>query len=407
MDRRVFVHVDLDDKPHLVGQLWAHRNRGRESATFEYAPTWLKHPQRFSMEPALTLDAGAFHTNPGHKIFGAIGDSAPDRWGRALIQRAERQKARREERPPHSLSELDYLLAVGDVARQGALRFSLEENGPLLAQQTTQQIPPLIELPRLLGAADRFAREEENADDIRLLLAPGSSLGGARPKASVIDRDGSLAIAKFPKHDDDIRVCPWEAVALTLAGLAGIPTPVWRIENINDQSVIVLSRFDRANGTRRPYLSAMSMLGAHDNEPHSYMEIADALRKYGSHAEADCVQLWRRIVFNILISNTDDHLRNHGFLHDAKGWQLSPAFDLNPVPLDIRPHILTTAIDEVDGTASVELAFETLAHYGLKSDEGRLIIAEVSAVISKWREVARALGLTAKEIERMDSAFRV
>lgn len=407
MDKRVFVRADLQGQPHLVGYLWAHRNKGRESASFEYAQSWLSHSERFALEPALSLGAGAFHTNAGHKIFGAIGDSAPDRWGRVLIQRAERQKARSENRPPHSLSELDYLLAVGDIARQGALRFSLEDNDTFLAVQTSAQIPPLIELPRLLSAADRFTKDEETAEDIRLLLAPGSSLGGARPKASIIDRDGRLAIAKFPKADDDIRVSLWEAVALTLADKAGIPTPSWRIEAIGDQAVLILHRFDRIGTSRTPYLSAMSMLQAQDNEAHSYMEIADALRQHGCKAEADCAQLWRRIVFNILISNTDDHLRNHGFLYEKNGWALSPAFDLNPVPLDIRPHILSTAIDEGDTTASIDLALEVASHYGLKGDEAAAIVAEVGKAVAGWKTTASSLGLSAKEIERMDSAFRL
>jgi serine/threonine-protein kinase HipA len=405
MNRRICVYVDLDGATHFVGYLWARQNKGRESASFEYAKDWLSNPQRFALEPALALGTGAFHTNAGHKIFGAIGDSAPDRWGRVLIQRAERQKARDDNRPPRTINELDYLLGVGDIARQGALRFCLEPGSPFLSEETIQQIPPLIELPRLLGAAERFSAEEETAEDIRLLLAPGSSLGGARPKASVIDRDGQLAIAKFPKNDDDIRVSLWEALALSLAAKAGIPTPEWRLETINDKSVLILKRFDRQNGTRLPYLSSMSMLGAIDNETHSYMEIADALRQYGSHAEQDCAQLWRRIVFNILISNTDDHLRNHGFVFDKTGWTLSPAFDLNPVPIDIRPRNLSTAIDEADTTASLEIAFEVAKHFGLKPDAAKAIAKEVGNIVATWHDSASSLGLTAKEIERMSSAF--
>jgi serine/threonine-protein kinase HipA len=405
MDKRICVYVDLDGQSHFVGYLWARQNKGRESASFEYATEWLSNPQRFSLEPALNLGTGAFHTNAGHKIFGAIGDSAPDRWGRVLIGRAERQLARDENRPPRTITELDYLLGVGDIARQGALRFCAEQGSPFLGVGTVQQIPPLIELPRLLGAAERFSADEETADDIRLLLAPGSSLGGARPKASIIDRDGRLAIAKFPKADDDIRVPLWEAVALTLAHKAGIPTPSWRIETINDKAVLILHRFDRVNETRTPYLSAMSMLGAIDNEPHSYMEIADALRQYGSHAEQDCAGLWRRIVFNILISNTDDHLRNHGFVFAKNGWALSPAFDLNPVPTDVRPRILSTAIDEVDATASMDIAFDVAKHFGLKPDVAKAIAREVGAVVATWRDTAASLGLNAKEIERMSSAF--
>jgi serine/threonine-protein kinase HipA len=403
-DRSLLVYVDLEGTPHLVGRLWGRSRKGMESATFEYDAAWLVNPSRFALEPALTLGKGPHHTAAGRQIFGAIGDSAPDRWGRVLIQREERRKAREEKRAPRTLLEVDYLLGVGDIARQGALRFTEHEGGPFLA--TGVQIPPLIQLPALLGAAMRLSEDDGGSDDdLRLLLAPGSSLGGARPKASVVDRDGQLVIAKFPQHGDLIRVTVWEAVALRLAALAGIPTPDWRIEKIADRDVMLLRRFDRRGDLRIPFLSAMSLLNATDNEPHSYMEIADALRQYGAKADEDCAQLWRRIVFGILISNTDDHLRNHGFLYEASGWRLSPAYDLNPVPIDIKPRILTTAIDEVDGTASLELAFEVAPHFGVKPDEAKNIVHEVGTAVARWRETAAAAGLSVKEIERMATAF--
>lgn len=403
-DRALLVHVDLDGAPHLVGRLWARSHRGKESATFEYDATWLANPLRFALEPAQTLGAGPHHTVAGRLIFGAIGDSAPDRWGRVLIQREERRKARAESRPPRTLFEADYLLGVGDIARQGALRFAGQEGGPFLT--TGVQIPPLIRLPALLGAAMRLGEDEGGSDeDLRLLLAPGSSLGGARPKASVFDKDGQLAIAKFPQHGDMLPVTLWEAVALKLAAQAGIPTPDWRLEKIARRAVMILRRFDRRGGIRIPFLSAMSLLNAADNEQHSYMEIADALRQYGAKADDDCAQLWRRVVFSILIANCDDHLRNHGFLYETTGWRLSPAYDMNPVPRDIKPRILTTAISETDGTASLDLAYEVAGHFGLKPPAARKIVAEVGTAVSHWREVAAATGLTNKEIDRMASAF--
>jgi serine/threonine-protein kinase HipA len=378
--------------------------RVRKVPPFEYDTIWLANRSRFALEPALTLGKGPHHTAAGRQIFGAVGDSAPDRWGRVLIQREERRKAREEKRTPRTLLEADYLLGVGDIARQGALRFAEHEGGPFLA--TAVQIPPLIQLPALLGAALRMSEDGGNDDDLRLLLAPGSSLGGARPKASVIDRDGQLAIAKFPQHGDLIRVTVWEAVALQLAARAGISTPDWRIEKVADRDVMLLRRFDRRGNVRIPFLSAMSLLNAADNEPHSYMEIADALRQYGAKADEDCAQLWRRIVFSILISNTDDHLRNHGFLYEpAAGWRLSPAYDLNPVPVDIRPRILTTAIDEADGTASLDLAYGVAAHFGVKPAKAKAIVNEVGSAVARWRETAVATDLAAKEIDRMASAF--
>ncbi|MPZ39972.1 MAG: type II toxin-antitoxin system HipA family toxin [Rhizobiales bacterium] len=402
-DRHVFVYVDLDGKPQLVGQLWGRMRRGKESATFEYDDAWLKHRERFALQPALALGKGPLHTPAGRQIFGAIGDSAPDRWGRVLIQRNERRKAKEENRPPHTLGEIDYLLAVSDIARQGALRFAEKEDGPFLAEGVP--IPPLLRLAELLNAALHVTADEGSDDELKLLLAPGSSLGGARPKASIIDRDGQLSIAKFPQHGDLVPVSLWEATALTLAAKAGIPTPTWRIEKVAGRDVLLLRRFDREGERRIPFLSAMSMLGAIDNDLHSYLEIADALRQYGAQPGEDTPQLWRRVVFNILISNSDDHLRNHGFLYVEGGWRLAPAYDLNPVPLDIKPRILTTAIDEDDGTASVELALETAAHYGLKSPQARNIVREVGAAVSQWRKTASDIGLSKNEIERMSSAF--
>lgn len=320
-----------------------------------------------------------------------------------LIQREERRLARAEARAPHSLGEADYLLRVGDFARQGALRFTVA-GGPFLAQ--TDAIPPMVKLPELLSAALKAETDKEGDDDLKLLLAPGSSLGGARPKASVIDRDGTLAIAKFPKADDTVRVPLWEALALTLAHHAGIPTPAWRLESIARRPVLILGRFDRDGVKRIPFLSAMSMLGAADGEAHSYLELADALRLHGAAAREDCAQLWLRIVFSILISNTDDHLRNHGFLYQSKrGWRLSPVYDLNPVPADVRERALSLAITEDDNTASLELALSVAGHFGLKPAEAKTIAREVAAAVRPWRQDAARLGLKPSEIDRMASAF--
>ena len=403
-DKRLLVHVDLDREPHLVGRMWVRSTRGRESATFEYDAAWLREPRRFALEPALVLGHGPQHTAAGRRLFGAFGDSAPDRWGRLLIQREERRKAREENRAPRTLTEVDYLLGVADIARQGALRFSESEGGPFFAAGV--QIPPIVRLSALLNAALQITADGGSDEDLKLLLAPGSSLGGSRPKASVIDRDGSLAIAKFPQHGDLMPINRWEAVALTLAAKGSIATPQWRIEDVAGRPVLLLRRFDRIGEQRIPFLSAMSMLDAEDNDQRSYLEIADALRQYGAHPEDDCAQLWRRIVFSIVIANTDDHLRNHGFLYDAAGgWRLAPAYDLNPVPLDIKPRVLTTTIDEIDGTASLELALQVAEHFGVKPDAARNIVTEVRAPVRNWHVAAKSVGLSRDEIDRMASAF--
>lgn len=406
MERQVFVYVDLDGEPHLVGRLWGRVRKNKEGATFEYNDAWLQHPNSFSLGPALKLGPGPFHTSADMPMFGAIGDSAPDRWGRALMRRMERRRAEHEGQAHRTLHEMDYLLLVDDEARAGALRFADTEGGPFLAQEEAKRIPPLVALPKLLSAAEHVIDETDTDEDLQLLFAPGSSLGGARPKASVREKDGQLAIAKFPRKDDETSTVIWEAVALRLAHKAKIAVAVARVETVGKKPVLLLRRFDR-NGKRRiPFLSAMSMLSAKDNESHSYLEIVDALRQHGAAPKADIEALWRRIVFNILISNTDDHLRNHGFLyHNSDGWLLSPAYDLNPVPTDIKPRILTTAINEDDGTASLALAMSVANYFELDAARASEIAKQVGKAVSTWRNEAAHHGVGKSEIDRMASAF--
>lgn len=406
MATEALVFVDLNGVPQLVGRLWTRARKNKEGATFEYDQGWLRHAARFSLEPALTLGPGPFHTPADMPLFGALGDSAPDRWGRALMRRMARRRAEREGQTPRTLQEIDYLLLVDDEARQGALRFAEREGGPFLREPGVNRIPPLVELPKLLSAAERVMEDTETEEDLRLLFAPGSSLGGARPKASVIEKDGHLAIAKFPRRDDEFNTVVWEAVALALAKKAGIAVPVARVEAVANTPVLLLRRFDRDGARRIPFLSAMSMLGSKDNETRSYLEIVDALRQHGAAPRADMAALWRRMVFNILISNTDDHLCNHGFLYEGQdGWRLSPAYDLNPVPTDIKPRILTTAINEDDNSASLVLAMEVAGYFELDADQARAIAAEVGKAVSTWRVEAARHGLTKPELGRMASAF--
>lgn len=398
--------MDVDGQPILVGRLWARMRRGRDSASFEYDEQWLTHAERFALDPALPLGAGPFHTPADKPMFGAFDDSAPDRWGRVLMRRAERREAKRTGRTPRTLREIDYLLRVNDEARLGALRFAEKPGGPFLASDAVTPIPPLVELPRLLSAAERVVDDSDSDEDLQLLLAPGSSLGGARPKASVRDKDGHLAIAKFPHKDDELDTVRWEAVALRLAEKAGISVPRWRLETTARKPIVLLRRFDRAEEIRIPFLSAMSMLGALDHERRSYLEFVDALRQHGAAPKADMHALWRRLAFSVLISNTDDHLRNHGFVYDGPdGWRLSPAYDLNPVPVDIKPRVLATAIDLDDGTASLDLALDVADYFELTGAEARKIVREVGKAVGGWRETGKRLGLTSSQIDRVASAF--
>lgn len=350
---------------------------------------------------------GTFHTEPKANVFGAIGDSVPDRWERLLMRRAETLRAKNKNETARTLLEGDYLLGVNDETRLGALRFSKQTEELLfLSPKNKHAIPPLVDLPKLLAATEHFLADTESAEDLKWLLAPGSSLGGARPKASVRLQDGSFAIAKFPRKEDEFNIVLWEAVALTLAEKAGITVPQWQIKTILKKPVLIIKRFDRNHYKRIPFLSAMNMLGAKDHEQHSYLEITYALAQYGATPEEDMVELWRRIVFTVLISNTDDHLRNHGFLYERqKGWRLSPVYDINPTPIELKPRILSTAITFNDNSASLELALSVAADFRLSQKEARTILADVLNAVRQWRAVAKDLGLFSSEIERMASAF--
>ena len=406
MSTPVFVYIQLGETNHFVGRLWPRMRKRSQGATFEYDQSWLENSSRFALEPALSLHPGPFHTPTGKDIFGAIGDSAPDRWGRILMRRASRQHAKQTGQAPHSLREIDYLLLVDDEARQGALRFALAEGGPFLSQSESSRIPPMLELSRLLRATEHVIDDKNSEEELQMLLAPGSSLGGARPKASVRDRDGKLVIAKFPHKDDEIDVVTWEGVALNLARQAGISVPDTQIIEITNKPILLSYRFDRIGNNRIPFLSGMSMIGAEDNETHSYLELADALRRYGARPREDIQNLWKRIVFNILISNVDDHLRNHGFLYSGTGgWTLSPAYDLNPTPVDIKPRVLSTAINFEDQTASLENVFAVADYFEIDQTQANKIIAEVGKAVTKWDSVAKEFGLSRAEIDRMSTAF--
>lgn len=399
------VHIDFAAGLKRVGTLRRHARRGQETTSFEYHPDWLADKARFSLEPALTLNRGTFTPAAGAPIFGSIGDSAPDTWGRRLMQRGERRRADREGRQPRTLMEADYLLGVADVSRLGALRFR-NAGEEAFQSPAAAGVPGLIELGRLLQVTERILRDEETDEDLQMIFAPGSSLGGARPKVSVIDQHGQLAIAKFPKEVDDYRFELWEAVSLQLAAKAGIATPKNELLSVAGKSVLLSHRFDRVGETRVPFLSAMAMMGMKDGEHGSYPELVDALAEHGAQAASDVRELYRRMAFNVLISNVDDHLRNHGFLWaGTKGWSLSPAYDLNPTPVDVRQRILTTNISLEDGTCDIDLVLSVAEFFSLAAPEAKTIVKKVATSTAKWREAAAAMGARKSEIQRMESAF--
>jgi len=399
------VHVVIGAEELRAGRLWAHRSRGRESAAFAYDDAYLAAPEAYELDPALPLVAGRQQTPGGHATFGAFSDCAPDRWGRRLVKRAEEQRARRESATPRSYGEMDYLLGVRDDLRQGALRFRDPGAGAYLAEEDTG-VPHLLQLPEFLGAAERVERDEANEEELRTLLRGGSSLGGARPKAHVLDQDGRIAIAKFPSPvNDEWDVMRWESVALRLAALAGIDVPSSRLHIIDRKPVLVVDRFDRADRRRIGYASAMTMLEVADGERGSYLDIADVIETRSTRVQDDLRQLWRRMAFSVLIRNTDDHLRNHGFLRaSTAGWALSPAFDVNPDPSPGDKH-LSTAIDYNATEARIDLVVDVAGFFRLDALQARTILAEVLDAVARWRAAAHDANVAAAEIDRMALAF--
>lgn len=399
------VYVELGGRTVPTGVLHAHRRRGAESATFSYSPGYVARPDAYALDPELPLSSAPAQTRVGSRLFGAFSDCAPDRWGRTLVDRREHALAREEGRTARSLAEVDYLLGVRDDLRQGALRFRVD-SGPFLADDRTG-VPALTDLPALLDLAARAERDTADLTDLQRLVRVGSSLGGARPKAHVRTADGTIAIAKFPSADHDTwNVMAWEKVALDLAGGAGIEVPRSRLLRLAGRCVLVVDRFDRSPaGGRIGYASAMTMLGASDNEQHTYLDIAEVVERTSRRATAELGQLWRRLAFSVLVSNTDDHLRNHGFLHvDADAWRLSPAFDLNPNPSP-GPTYLSTAIDGAGEAATVAGVLAVADYFRLTGTQAAAALAEVAGAVGRWRATAARHGLAPGEVERMEPAF--
>jgi len=403
-DRVVDVVVSLDGVDLEAGTLYSHRRGRTESATFLYTREYVTTRGAYRLDPLLPLGMAPSQTAVGRTLFGALSDCAPDRWGRTLIARAEARTAREEGRPPRSLGDVDYLLGVRDDLRQGALRFRVG-GGPFLSPDDVG-VPVLTDLPELVALADAAERDDVSLPDLKRLVRVGSSLGGARPKAHVRDTDGRVAIAKFPSAAHDTwNVMAWEKVALDLAHSAGVDVMPSRLLDLAGRHVLVVDRFDRTtDGGRVGYVSAMTMLEAGDGDQRSYLEIAEVVEETSARATRELEQLWRRVVFNVLISNTDDHLRNHGFLHSGgTSWSLAPAFDLNPDPAPGPKH-LSTAIDTGDDTASVALAMSVAPMFRLSAADAGRVLREVAAAVRPWREVA-ARWLTPTEVERMAPAF--
>lgn len=402
-DREAEVWVQLAGEDVLAGRLWSHRRQNLESATFVYSPQYLARRGSYPLDPSLPLVSGQLQTPETRSIFGAFSDCSPDRWGKTLIRR--RYGEADDGAGDQSFGEADYLFGVRDDLRQGALRFRVPDTGKFLADEE-EGVPHLIDLPRLLDYAARAERDVASQEELDMLLKGGSSLGGARPKAHVIDRNGRIAIAKFPKAEgDDWDVTGWEAVTLSLAREAGINAASSELEQIAGRSVHIVDRFDRRGDARVGYVSAMTLLEATDGEPRSYLDLVEVIEEESDRATADLRELWRRIAFSILVSNKDDHLRNHGFLRTTTGgWSLSPAFDINPNP-EPGAKFLTTSIDGRSNAASIELLLGVAEFFRLNEEEAQAVLGEVAEATSRWQEVAHRFGLDRGAINGMRYAF--
>lgn len=397
-------------KLELVGTLWLRNTRGHISSAFTDDAYWLGTPGAFALSPDLPLNQ---YPKTCKELFLCFQDCSPDRWGRVLLQRQERQHARREARKPHALLISDYLLRVQDCTRQGALRISADEGKSFLAESGPESVPPLVSLPKLLRAAQHVSQQTDSDADLQLLVAPGASLGGARPKASALGVNGELFLAKFPKPDDERDIPLWEYVTFQLARRAGLNTPDVQLQRIANKSILLVQRFDRVceqggdrqNLGRIPFLSAMSLLQAKDGEHSSYAEIAAAIQEEGASPFNDLRELWSRMVFNICVYNVDDHLRNHGFLREAQGWRLSPVYDLeNSYPGEKAAMLHTCMIDE-ESVLDVNTALEIAEFFRLRASEAKERLAEIRRAVSFWRQEAVRVNARPAEMAIMKEAY--
>lgn len=409
--KNIFVYFDGNDipEPMLMGLLSCSAIRGKEVFSFEYDEAWLRDGKFRSFDPDLQLFKGRQYVPYGKDNFGIFLDSTPDRWGRILLDRRELFKAREESREPDTLLESDYLLGVFDGSRMGALRFKLSQDGPFLDNDSNLATPPWTSLRELEEAALHIEDNESASSGkwLKMLVAPGSSLGGARPKANVLDKDGNLWIAKFPSQKDRRDVGAWERVCMDLARKAGILVSECMAERYGSRYHTFLTRrFDRDGSRRIHFTSAMTLLGYSDGERSSgasYLELAEWITRNCANTDANLTELFRRIAFNIAISNCDDHLRNHGFLYGPKGWILSPAYDLTPDPTGDG---LRLNITDKDNSLDFKLLYEVAPFFGISAAKTEGIIDKVFNAVSLWRQVASQAGIPRDEQEMMARAFK-
>lgn len=413
---RVYADWEFLGEAQFLGFLTSQRVRGKEVFSFEYAETWLNNQNPILyLDPHLGFYRGKQYLPEEKNNFGIFLDSSPDRWGRLLMRRREAWQAKEEGRDERPLFESDFLLGVFDGHRMGGLRFKLNQDGPFLNDQKKMATPPWTSLRELEQASLQLERHDAMNDPeyyrwLSLLIGPGSSLGGARPKASVVDDQGHLWIAKFPSSSDDKNVGAWEMVLHQLAIACGIQVSEARLQKFSSKHATFLSkRFDRTKNQRRiHFASALTLLGLQDGADYlegvGYLDLVAFVMKNSPQAKEDLEQLWRRMAFNMMVSNTDDHLRNHGFILTNNGWRLSPAYDMNPNEMG---HGLTLNISESSNDLDLSIALETAHWYQLKRDRAERILKEMQLEISLWRTVAKKHGISHSEIEQTKRAFRL
>lgn len=410
--RIIYVYKDWDTStPEKIGTIYVEGGKGKEVISFEYDDSWLeKVDASLIFDPDLMLYKGRQYTPLDKPMFGIFADSCPDRWGRTLMKRREALLAKKEDRKPKRLTDIDFLLGVYDETRMGGLRFSVNEDGPFLSDDKELATPPWTTLRKLESASLAFEKNEDGMEEkwLKQLFAPGSSLGGARPKASVSAPDGSLWIAKFPSKHDDTNVGAWEMVVHDLAVMCGLNVPEAKLENFSKiGSTFLVKRFDRDGEKRIHFASAMTLLGKNDGanaaDGSSYLELVSLIRKYGATPKKDLLELWKRIVFNMAVSNTDDHLRNHGFVLTNEGWCLSPLYDVNP---NSEGDVLSLNVDEYNNLIDFEVALDVAPTFGIGEKQARVYLDEIKNIVeNNWRILAKKYGLTRGEIGRMSPAF--
>lgn len=409
--KTIFVYDDFStDQPVLMGSLYVNVIKGGETYSFEYDKEWLKKTGlALTLDPEIMPYSGRQYPT-GKNIFGLFADASPDRWGRVLMNKRERILAEKEGRKPSKLYDSDYLLGVYDETRMGGIRFKANPEGPFLSDDKKTAAPPWATLRTLEEASRNFENDETGLTErwLNQLIKPGSSLGGARPKATVVDTKDQLWIAKFPSKNDENDTGAWEMVAHDLAALCGLNVPEAKLEKFSPLgSTFLIKRFDRLGSKRVHFASAMTLLGKTDGasaaDGSSYLDIAAFIKSYGAQPKMDLIELWRRIVFNMAVTNTDDHLRNHAFVLTDKGWILSPVYDVNPVPYGDE---LSLNVDEEDNSISIDLAVQTAVRFGISKSDAEAEAEDILKIVrDNWEKTAAEYGLTRRQVEEMRPAF--